>query len=159
MNELMRGSWPGGYKLSERRLGERGADWASKWAGPAGLDPLRPSPRPPLPSVASRVFESIPHLHVGPWCQFLFGLDEAPSPARFNIFLTWSSEFSIFSGLVRGLLGVMFTSLLDLYRASRSCHEVLNELIPEVLLSTLKSCINTKLQNRHAQRNLLYQGG
>jgi hypothetical protein len=29
--------------------------------------------------------------------------------------------------------------------ASRSCHEVLNELIPEVLFSTLKSCINTKL--------------
>jgi hypothetical protein len=39
----------------------------------------------------------------------------------------------------------MFTSLLDLYRASRSCHEVSNELIPKVLLSTLKSYINTKL--------------
>jgi hypothetical protein len=62
-------------------------------------------------------------------------------------------------GLVLGLLGVMFTSLLDLYRASRSSREVLNELIPEVLLSTLKSCINTKLQNRHAQTNFLYQGG
>jgi hypothetical protein len=70
-----------------------------------------------------------------------------------------SLEFSIFSGLVLGLLGVMFTSLLDLYRASRSCHEVLNELILEVLLSTLKPCINTKLQNRQAQTNLLYQGG
>jgi hypothetical protein len=43
--------------------------------------------------------------------------------------------------------------------ASRSCHEVLNELNAEVLLSTLKSCINTKLQNRHAQTNLLYRGG
>jgi hypothetical protein len=42
-------------------------------------------------------------------------------------------------GLVLGLLGVMFTSLLDLYRASRSCHEVLDELYPEVLLSTLNS--------------------
>jgi hypothetical protein len=73
--------------------------------------------------------------------------------------LTGSSEFSIFTGLVLGHLGVMFTSLLDLYRASRSCHELLNELIPEVLLSTLKSCINTKLQNRHTQTNLLYQGG
>jgi hypothetical protein len=37
----------------------------------------------------------------------------------------------------------MFTSLLDLYRASRSCHEVLDELIPEVLLSTLNPYINT----------------
>jgi hypothetical protein len=63
---------------------------------------------------------------------------------------TWSSL---------GLLGVMFTSLLDLYRASRSCHEVLNELILKVMLSTLKSSINTKLQNRHAQTNLLYQEG
>jgi hypothetical protein len=101
---------------------------------------------------SSRVF---PHLHVGPCRQFLFGLNEAPRLARFVSFLTESSEFFIFSGLVLGLLGVMFTSLLDLYRASRSCHEVLNELIPEVMLSTLKSCINTKLQKRHAQMNLL----
>jgi hypothetical protein len=35
---------------------------------------------------------------------------------------------------------------------------MLDELIPEVLLSTLKPCINTKLQ-KHAQMNLLYQGG
>jgi hypothetical protein len=90
---------------------------------------------------------------MGPCRQFLFGLDEAPCSARFDNFLSGSSEFSIFSGLALGLLGVMFTSLLDLYRASRSCHEVLNELIPEVLLSTLKSCINTKLQNQHAQTN------
>jgi hypothetical protein len=61
--------------------------------------------------------------------------------------------------LVLGLLGVMFTSLLDLYRASRSCHEVLDELIPEVLLSMLNSYINITLQNQHAQTNLLYQGG
>jgi hypothetical protein len=60
--------------------------------------------------------------------------------------------------LVFGLLGVMFTSLLDLYRTSRSCHEVLDELYQEVLLSMLKSCINIKLQNRHARTNLLYQG-
>jgi hypothetical protein len=46
-----------------------------------------------------------------------------------------------------------------LYQASWSCLEVLDEVIPEVLLSTLKSCINTKLQNQHARTNLLYQGG
>jgi hypothetical protein len=103
--------------------------------------------RPMLVPESSRSFLL---LHVGPCCRFLSELDEAPCPARFDTFLTGSSEFFIFSGLVPGLLGVMFTSLHDLYRASRSCHEVLDELIPEVLLSTLKSCINTKLQNRHA---------
>jgi hypothetical protein len=85
---------------------------------------------------SSRVF---PDLHVGPCRQFLLGLDEAPCPARFDSFKTGSSEFSVFSGLVLGLLGVMFTSLLDLYGASRACYEVLDELIPDVLLSTLKS--------------------
>jgi hypothetical protein len=109
------------------------------WAhfGPAS-NLLRPVSVPE----SSRVF---PGLRVGPCRQFLFGLDEAPCPARFDSFLTRSSKFFIFSGLVPWLLGVMFTSLLDLYRASRSCHEVLDELIPKVLLSTLKSCINTKL--------------
>jgi hypothetical protein len=86
---------------------------------------------------------SSPLLHVGPCRRFLSELDEAPCLARFSTFLARSSEFFIFSGLVLGLLGVVFTSLLDLYQASRSCHEVLNELIPEVLLSTLKPCINT----------------
>jgi hypothetical protein len=64
-----------------------------------------------------------------------------------------SCKIQHFSGSVLGVyhllgpspwaLGVMFTSLLDLYRALRSCHEVLNELIPEVLLSTLKHYVNT----------------
>jgi hypothetical protein len=102
---------------------------------------------------------SFPLLHVDPCRQFLSELDEAPCTARFGTFLIGSLEFVIFSGLVPRLLRVMFASLLDLYRASRSCHTVLDELIPEVLLSTLKSCISTKLQNRHARMNLLYQGG
>jgi hypothetical protein len=92
-------------------------------------------------------------------CQFLSELAEAPRLARFDTFLARSSEFVISSGLVPGLLGVMFTSLHDLYWASRFCHKVLDELIPEVLLSTLKPYINTKLQNRHARMNLLYQRG
>jgi hypothetical protein len=49
--------------------------------------------------------------------------------------------------LVLGLLGVMFTSLLDLYQALTSCHEVLDELYPELLLSMLISCMNIILQN------------
>jgi hypothetical protein len=112
--------------------------------------------RPALVPESSRSF---PLLHVGPCRQFLYELDEAPCPARFDTFLARSSEFVIFSGLVPGLLGVKFASLHDLYRASRSCHKVLDELIPEVLVPMLKSCINTKLQNRHARMNLLYQGG
>jgi hypothetical protein len=102
---------------------------------------------------------SFPLLHVGPCPQFLSELDVAPCPARFDTFLGRSSEFVIFSGLVPGLLGVNFASLHDLYGASRSCHKVLDELILEVLLSILKPCIKTKLQNRHARMNLLYQGG
>jgi hypothetical protein len=145
-------------------LGQRGGDWASKRAGPASLGrpawahfgPVHGLLCPMLLPESSRSF---PLLHVGPCRQFLSALDEAPCLARFSTFLARSSEFSIFSGWVLRLLGVVFTSLLDLYRASRSCHEVLNKLIPEVLLSTLKPCINTKLQNRYAQVNLLYHGG
>jgi hypothetical protein len=132
--------------------------WAGR-PGPTGLGPLLPSSWPPSPGVASRVFYILPVLHVGPCRQFLSELDVAPCLARFGTFLAWSSEFVIFSGLVLGLLGVKIASLHDLYGASRSCHKVLDELIPEVLLSTLKLCINTKLQNRHAQVNLLYHGG
>jgi drug/metabolite transporter (DMT)-like permease len=62
-------------------------------------------------------------------------------------------------GLVLGFLGVIFTSFHYLYQASWSFHEVLDELYSEALLSTLNSRINIKLQNRHAQMNLLYQGG
>jgi hypothetical protein len=117
-------------------------------------------PVPGLLHVASvlKSSRSFPLLHVGPGRQFLSELSVAPCPARFGTFLGRSSEFVIFSGLVLGLLGVKFASLHDLYRASKSCHKVLDELIPEVLLSTSKPCINTKLQNRHARMNLLYQG-
>jgi hypothetical protein len=135
------------------------ADWAPEWAGLAGLGPFRPSQSPPSPGVGSRVFYILPLLHVGPCRQFLSELNKAPCPARFRTFLARSSEFVIFSGLVPGLLGVKFASLHDLYRASRSCHKVLDELISEFLLSMLKPYINTKLQNRHARMNLLYQGG
>jgi hypothetical protein len=90
-------------------------------------------------------------VHVGPCCQFLSELDVASCPVRFGTFLDRSSEFVIFSGLVPGLLGVKFASLHDLYGASRSCHKVLDELIPEVSLSTSKPYINNKLQNRHVK--------
>jgi hypothetical protein len=150
-NWLMRGSWSGGPTGPRNGVGR-----------PAWADRPRPISAQFVASFAWCWFPSLldpsPLLHVGPCHQFLSELDEAPCLARFNTFLARSSEFSILSSWVLGLLGVVFTSLLDLYRASRSCHEVLNELIPEVLLSRLKPFINTKLQNRHAQGNLLYHG-
>jgi hypothetical protein len=140
-------------------LGQRGGDWPRNGLGRpawAHFGPVRGLLRSVLLPESSI---SSPFLHVGPCRQFLSELDEAPCLARFGTFLARSSEFSIFSGWVLGLLGVVFTSSLDLYRASRSCHEELNELIPEVLLSTLKPYINTKLQNGHEQVNLLYHRG
>jgi hypothetical protein len=137
---------------------------ALDWTRSAGLGRpawAHPGPVPYLLRMVSvpESSRSFPLMHVGPCHQFLSELDVAPCPARFDTFLDRSSEFVIFSGLVLGLLGVKFASLHDLYGASRSCHKVLDELIPKFLLSTSKPCINTKLQNRHARMNLLYQGG
>jgi hypothetical protein len=142
----------------------KGGDCAPEWAGStvlgrpawAHFGPVIRLLRVVLVPESTRSF---PLLHVGPCRQFLSELDEAPCPAGFDTFLGRSSKFVIFSGLVLGLLGVKFASLHDLYQVSRSCLKVLDELIPEVLPSTLKPCINTKLQNRHARMNLLYQGG
>jgi hypothetical protein len=52
---------------------------------------------------------------------------------------------------VLGLFGVLFTSCLDLWRATWSSLEVLDELIPKVSSLTLISCVNNKLQNWHAR--------
>jgi hypothetical protein len=143
--------------MAARSKGEATGPWTGlgrpAWAHPGPVACLL------HPTSVPESSRSFPLLHVGPCRQFLSELDVAPCPARFDTFLGRSSKFVIFSGLVPGLLGVESASLHDLYGASRSCHKVLDELIPEVLLSTLKPCINTKLQNRHARMNLLYQGG
>jgi hypothetical protein len=148
--------------MAARSKGEATGPWNGQ-GRPAWADRPRPTPAQFPTSFAVRRFPSLqnpsPFLHVGPCHHFLSKLDVAPCPARFSTFLGRFSEFVIFSGLVPGLLGVKFASLHDLYGASRSCHKVLYELIPEVLLSTLKPYINTKLQNRHGRMNLLYQGG
>jgi hypothetical protein len=60
---------------------------------------------------------------------------------------------------VLGSFGVVFTSCLDLWRASWSSHKVLDELIPKVSFLTLISCVNNKLQNRYAGVNLIPPGG
>jgi hypothetical protein len=160
-NWLIRGSRSGGYKWLERHLGQRegGATGPRNGLGRPAWDHFGPVHGLLRPALVPEPSRSFPLLHVGPCRQFLSELDEAPCLARFSTFLARSSEFSMFLGWVLGLLRVVFTSLLDFYGASRSCHEVLNELIPEVLLSTLKPYINIKLQNRHARMNLLNQGG
>jgi hypothetical protein len=95
-NEFLRGSRPGGYKYSERCLGQGGGgggDRASKWAGQAlaHFSQARGLLCSVLLPESSRVF---PLLHVSPCRQFLFELDEAHCLARFDNFLTGSSEFS-----------------------------------------------------------------
>jgi hypothetical protein len=116
--------------------------WAGR-PGPTSLGHRDPVACLLCPTSVPESSRSFPLLHVGLCRQFLSELDVAPCPARFDTFLDRSSELVIFSGLVPGLLGVRFSSLHDLYGASRSCHKVLDELILEVLLSTSKPCINT----------------
>jgi hypothetical protein len=84
----------------------------------------------------------------------MWALDVSFSAVWMKLLVLQDSAFSVqvlrvlrVHGLVLGILGVMFTSLLELCQASRSCHEVFDELYQEVLLSTLNSCINIKLQN------------
>jgi hypothetical protein len=133
-------------------------DWADR-TGPAGLGPFRPSPWAPLP-------------HVGSLASWMFPPSACRSMSSVSLRIglnSLSCWIQHFSGQVPGvcrllgssprLLGVKFASLHDLFRASRSCHEVLDELIPKVLHSTLNPCINIKLQKRHAHVNLLYHGG
>jgi hypothetical protein len=135
-----------------------GLGWAGL-PGPTGLGPSRPSSLPPLRGVGSRVFWILPPFACRPLLPVSLRVGRSFFSSKIRHFLGRSSEFVMFSGSVPGLLGVKFASLHDLYGASRSCHKVLDELISKVLLSTSKPCINTKLQNRHARMNLLYQGG
>jgi hypothetical protein len=95
----------------------------------------------------------------------MWALDDSFSAIWIELLVSQDSAFSVqilrvfrLHELILWLLGVMFTSLLDLCRASWSSHEVLDELYPEVLHLTLNSCINIKLQNRHVGMNLLCQG-
>jgi hypothetical protein len=75
------------------------------------------------------------------------------------LFSGWVPEDLHVDATVLGSFGVMFIACLDLWRASWSSLEVLGELIPKVSSLTLISCVNNKLQNRHASVNLLYTRG
>jgi hypothetical protein len=110
------------------------------------------------------------------WYRFLSLLDPSPfcmwalvvsfSPSWTKLLILQDSALfrlgprSLSSSRVRSL-SFLESSLLHCMTCTglQGLVQVLDELIPEVLLSTLKPCINTKLQNRHARMNLLYQGG
>jgi hypothetical protein len=142
--------------MANRSKGEVTGPWNGlgrpAWAHPGPVACLL------CPTSVPESSRSFPLLHVGPCRQFLSELDVAPCPARFGTFLGRSSEFITFSSLV---LGFLESSLLHCMTCTglQGLVKVLDELIPEVLLSMSKPCINTKLQNRHARMNLLYQGG
>jgi hypothetical protein len=73
-----------------------------------------------------------------------------------SLFSGWVPEDLHVDASVLGSFGVMFIACLDLWRASWSSLEVLDELTPKVSSLTLISCVNNKLQNRHASVNLLH---
>jgi hypothetical protein len=73
-----------------------------------------------------------------------------------SLFSSWVPEDLYVVALVLGSFGVMFIACLDLWRASWSSLKVLDELIPKVSSLMLISCVNNKLQNRHASVNLLH---
>jgi hypothetical protein len=72
------------------------------------------------------------------------------------LFSGWVPKDLHVDASVLGSFGVMFIAYLDLWQASWSSLEVLDELIPKVSSLTLISCVNNKLQNRHASVNLLH---
>jgi hypothetical protein len=158
-NGLMRGSRPRGYKYPEWRLGQRGRR--------LGLGMGR----------ADRPGPTSAHLPASfAWCRFPSLLDPSPfcmwalvvgfSPSWTKLLVSQDSAlfrlgpWSLSSSRVR-YLGFLGSSFLHCMTCTglQGLVKVLDELIPEVFLSTSKPCINTKVQNRHARMNLLYQRG
>jgi hypothetical protein len=123
----------------------------------------RPGPIP-TQSVASFTrcwFPSL--LDPSPFCMWALVVSFSPSWTKLLVSqdpaLFWLGPRSLSSSRVWSPAFLESCLLHCMTCTSRSCHKVLDELIPEVLLSMLKACLNTKLQNRHARMNLLYQGG
>jgi hypothetical protein len=101
---------------------------------------------------------------IGPSCMWALIVSFSPSWTKLLISqdstLFRLGPWSLSSSRVRSL-GFWESSLLRYMTCTglQGLVKVLDELIPEVLLSTSKPYINTKLQNQHARMNLLYQGG
>jgi hypothetical protein len=124
----------------------------------------RPGPTSALstPSFALCRFSSL--LDPSPFCMWALVVSFSQSWMKLLVSQDsthfWLGPRSLSSSRVRSL-GFLESCLLYCMTCTglQGLVKVLDELIAEVLLSTLKPCINTKLQNRHARTNLLYQGG
>jgi hypothetical protein len=129
---------------------------------PAWADRPGPTSAQLPASFAWRRFPSL--LNPSSFCMWALVISFSPSWTK--LLVSQDSTFfrlcpwSLSSSRVRSL-GFLESSLLNCMTCTglQGLVKVLDELIPEVLLSTSKPCINTKLQNRHARMNLLYQGG
>jgi hypothetical protein len=149
-NGLMCGSRPRGYKYPKWRLGPRGRRLCP---GMGRAD--RPGPTSAqLPASFA-------------WCRFPSLLDPSPFCMRalvVSFFPSWTKllvsqdsalfqlgPWSLSSSRVWSL-GFVESSLLLFMTCTelQGLVKVHDELILEVLLSTSKHCINTKLKNRHA---------
>jgi hypothetical protein len=103
-------------------------------------------------------------LDLSPFCMWALVVSFSPSWTKLPVLqdstLFWLGPQSLSSSRVRSP-GFLESSLLHCMTCTglHGIVKVLDELIPEFLLSTSKPCINTKLQNRHARMILLYQGG
>jgi hypothetical protein len=141
----------------------KGGDWAQNGPGrPAWADHPGPTSAQSAPSFALRRFLSL--LDPSPFCMWDLVVSFSPSWMKLlvsqDLALFWLGPRSLSSSRVRSL-GFLESCLLHCMTCTglQGIVKMLDELIPKVLLSTLKPCINTKLQNRHARMNLLYQGG
>jgi hypothetical protein len=95
-----------------------------------------------------------------PFCMWALVVSFSPSWTKLLVLqdsaIFWLGPRSLSSSRVWSL-GFLESCLLHYMTCTglQGLVKVLDELIPEVLLSTLKPCINTKLQNRHAQCDAL----
>jgi hypothetical protein len=131
--------------------------WARRpWL--TGLGPPQPSCLPSSRGVSSRVFWILPPSACGPLSSVSLLVGRSLLSCKAALF--WLGPRSLSSSRVRSL-GFLESCLLHCMTCTglQGLVKVLHKLIPEVLLSTSKPYINTKLQNRHARMNLLYQGG
>jgi hypothetical protein len=102
---------------------------------------------------AWRRFPSL--LDPSPFCMWALVISFSPSWTKLlvpqDLALFWVGPRSLSFSRVCSL-GFLESSLLHCMTCTglQGLVKVLDELIPEVLLSTSKPCINTKLQNRHA---------
>jgi hypothetical protein len=113
---------------------------------------------------ASFVWSHFPGLlDPSPFCMWALIVSFSPSWTKLLISqdsaLFWLGPWSLSSSRVRSL-GFLESSLLHCMTCTglQGLVKVIDELIPEVLLSMSKPYINTKLQNRHARMTCYIKG-